>query len=220
MYEETAAASRENRLATQSTAEREAATGSRAAPVKYRGVHHIALATNHMENTIRFYRDLLGFRLTAAMGEPGFRHYFFSIDGTSGVAFFEWPDVEHFPKKPHGAPVVGPFSFDHLSFGVESDDDLWRIRDRLEAAGFEVSEVIDHGICHSLYSFDPNDIPIEFAAPTGLAGSDLVIDDSHALPAAREGGEQQAGHWPEVRRPTPKNERVVRPGVGSHLSKR
>ncbi len=187
--------------------------------VRYRGIHHIALATNHMEKTIRFYRDLLGFELQAAMGEPGFRHYFFTVDGVSGLAFFEWPDVEPVPKKPHGAPVVGPFSFDHLSFGVESDDDLWRIRDRLEAAGFEISEVIDHGICHSVYTYDPNDIPIEFAAPTPVSAGGLVIDDPQALPAAREGTHPQAGKWPTVLRPTPLEERVVRPGIGSHLSK-
>ena len=33
--------------------------------VRYTGVNHIALATNHMEKTVRFYRDLLGFRLSA-----------------------------------------------------------------------------------------------------------------------------------------------------------
>src|SRR6266508_3822144 len=92
--------------------------------VRYTGVHHIALATNHMEKTIRFYRDLLGFKLSAAMGEPGFRHYFFSIDGTNSIAFFEWQDVEDVPRKPHGAPVTGPFNFDHLAFGVTGADDL------------------------------------------------------------------------------------------------
>jgi hypothetical protein len=28
-------------------------------------------------------------------------------------------------KKEHGRPVSGPFLFDHVSFGVETEDDLW-----------------------------------------------------------------------------------------------
>lgn len=181
----------------------------------YTGINHIALATNHMENTIRFYRDLLGFRLVAAMGEPGFRHYFFSIDGANSIAFFEWPDVEPVPPKPHGLPVVGPFNFDHLAFGVKGEDDLWAIRDRLEVAGFEVSNVVDHGIVLSIYTFDPSGVPIEFACPTRPTFPKMVIEDSGVLPAALEGPEPQPGHWPPVLRPTPKEERHVFPGVGS-----
>jgi catechol 2,3-dioxygenase-like lactoylglutathione lyase family enzyme len=182
---------------------------------RYSGINHVALATNHMEKTIRFYRDLLGFRLTAAMGQPGFRHYFFSIDGENAIAFFEWPDVEGPARKPHGAPVVGPFSFDHLAFGVKSEDDLWLIKDKLEAADFEVSNVVDHGIVHSIYTYDPNGIAIEFALAVKARPTRMVVDDSSVLPAALEGPDPQPGHWPPVDRPTPKKERRVYPGIGS-----
>ncbi len=185
--------------------------------VRYTGINHIAMATNHMEKTVRFYRDLLGFRLTAAMGEPGFRHYFFEIDGENAIGFFEWPDVEEAPRKPHGMPVVGPFSFDHLAFGVKTADDLWLVKDRLEAAGFEVSNAVDHGICHSIHTFDPNGIPIEFAVNVRKRPTKIVVDDKAALPAALEGSEPQPGKWPAVERPTPLRERVVYPGVGSDV---
>lgn len=185
--------------------------------VRYSGVNHIALATNHMEKTIRFYRDLLGFRLAAAMGEPGFRHYFFEIDDKNAVAFFEWPDVEEVPRKPHGMPVVGPFHFDHLAFGVDSSEDLWLIKDRLEAAGFEVSDAIDHGICHSIYTWDPNGIPIEFAFNYRKRPAGVIVNDKVIVPAATEGPDPQPGNWPAVGRPTPKHERIVHPGVGSDV---
>ncbi len=55
------------------------------------------------------------------------------------------------PEKEHGRPVRGPFIFDHVSFGVETEDDLWQLKDKLEAAGFGVSDVIDHGFIHSIY---------------------------------------------------------------------
>ena len=41
-------------------------------------------------------------------------------------------------SKEHGRPVSGPFIFDHVSFGVDQEDDLWELKDRLEAVGFEV----------------------------------------------------------------------------------
>lgn len=61
-------------------------------------------------------------------------------------------------------PVKGPLIFDHVSFGVETEDELWELKDRLDAAGFYVSEGVDHGFIHSIYSFDPNGIPVEFSA--------------------------------------------------------
>lgn len=81
------------------------------------------------------------------------------------LAFFEWPEVEPVAEKDHGYPVKGPFVFDHISFGVEAEESLWLLKERLDAAGFWVSEMIDHGFIHSIYAFDPNGIPIEFSCP-------------------------------------------------------
>ena len=45
--------------------------------IKYNGINHLAMATGDMDGTIRFWRDLLGMRLAAGVGQPGARHYFF-----------------------------------------------------------------------------------------------------------------------------------------------
>ena len=39
----------------------------------------------------------------------------------------------------------------------------WELKDKLEAAGFQVSDAINHGFIHSIYTYDPNGIPIEFS---------------------------------------------------------
>lgn len=44
--------------------------------VKYTGINHLAMATNDMDMTIRFWRDLLGMRLVAGLGRPGYRHVY------------------------------------------------------------------------------------------------------------------------------------------------
>jgi len=184
---------------------------------KYTGINHLALATGDMDATVRFWRDLLGMRLIAGLGHPGYRHYFFEISRNDMIAFFEWPGVTPLMEKDHGVPVKGPFAFDHVSFEVTSGDDLWELKDRLEAADIWVSEVIDHGFIHSIYTFDPNHIPIEFSAP--VPGVDLrqkpAMVDSHPSEITLEGPEPQTGKWPRVPTPTPEEDRQVYPGEGT-----
>ena len=153
------------------------------------------------------------------MGHPGYRHYFFEISSKDMIAFFEWLDVEPVAEKDHGAPVKGPLAFDHVSIGVETEDDLWELKDKLDAAGVWVSEVVDHGFIHSIYSFDPNNIPIEFSYP--VRGDEIRANPTMADKApseiAKEGPEPVAGKWPEASDPTPVEERRVYPGAGSEL---
>jgi catechol 2,3-dioxygenase-like lactoylglutathione lyase family enzyme len=187
--------------------------------IQYTGVNHLAMVTGDMDKTIRYWRDLLGMRLVAGLGSPGYRHYFFRISDEDLLAFFEWPGIEPVAEKDHGLPVSGPFIFDHVSFGVESEDDLWTLKDRIEAAGFEVSDVINHGFIHSIYAFDPNGIPIEFSA--NVKGRDVrkkpVMSDENPSKTAKEGVEPQKNIWPAVTKPTPVSQRRAYPGAGSTL---
>ena len=184
--------------------------------IRFSGINHVAMATRDMEATIRYWRDLLGMRLVGGFGRAGYRHYFFEISETDMIAFFEWPEVENIPLKDHGVPVKGPFAFDHLALGVGCDDDLWRIKDQLDAAGFWVSEVVDHGFIHSFYTFDPNQIPLEFSAPVEVKNLRKypTLLDKHPLPTALEGDNPRPGVWPEVKSATPPEDRIVFPGEG------
>lgn len=188
--------------------------------IKFTGINHLAMVTADMDATIRFWRDLLGMRLVAGLGRPGYRHYFFEITDHDMIAFFEWPDAEKLPEKDHGAPVKGPIAFDHVSFEVAGDDDLWEIKARLEAADIWVSEVVDHGFIHSVYAFDPNGIAIEFSAP--VSGVDIRKEpqmmDRSPTAAAREGAEPQRDRWPQPDGPIPAEDRRVYPGDGMILA--
>ena len=185
--------------------------------IKFKGVNHLAMATGDMDKTIRFWRDLLGMRLVAGLGRGGYRHYFFEISDTDLIAFFEWPGVEAVKEKDHGQPVKGPFIFDHVSFGVESEADLWALKDKLSAAGFEVSDVIDHGFIHSIYAHDPNGIPIEFSHD--IEGIDIRKDpqmaDMEPSEVTKEGAEPRTDKWPPVEHKTPEAEHKCFPGAGS-----
>jgi catechol 2,3-dioxygenase-like lactoylglutathione lyase family enzyme len=185
----------------------------------FNGINHLAMATGDMDATIRFWRDLLGMRLVGGLGEPGFRHYFFEISRTDLLAFFEWPGVKPVAPKQHGRPVKGPFVFDHVSFGVDSSEALWELKDKLDAAGFDCSDVIDHGFIHSIYAFDPNGIPIEFSWT--VEGRNIhvepIMGDTEPTAMAQDGPEPQPGRWPAVKNPTPRSQRRIYAGAGSEL---
>ena len=171
--------------------------------VSYNGINHLAMATGDMDRTIRFWRDLLGMRLVAGLGQPGYRHYFFQISDSDLIAFFEWQGTEPVPNKEHGRPVKGPFIFDHVSFGVETEEDLWVLKDRLEAAQLNVSDMIDHGFIHSIYTHDPNGIPIEFSC--NVPGIDIRKDsqmkDEAPSDITLEGPEPLMEKWPTITSP-------------------
>ncbi len=185
--------------------------------MKFKGINHVALVTGDMNATIRFWRDLLGMRLISGFGEAGFRHYFFEIDASSSISFFEWDGAQPVAQKLHGRPFSGPIAFDHVAFALDSADAVWTLKDRLEAAGFPCSDMIDHGLIHSVYSFDPNGIAIEFCCEVVAQEmhQHLGIHDACPPPAAKEGAEPQPGKWPEVVNPTPAAERQAKAGDSS-----
>jgi catechol 2,3-dioxygenase-like lactoylglutathione lyase family enzyme len=186
---------------------------------RYTGINHLALATGDMDTTIRFWRDLLGLRIVAGLGGKGYRQYFFEVSGHDLIAFFEWPEVQPIPEKDAGRPFVGPYAFDHVALGVENADQLWELKDRLNAADIFVTEVIDQGFIHSIYTFDPNGIAVEisYCLPEMDLRANPVMADPHPTAAAQDSLEPQPDRWPSVVSPTPPEERKVHPGEGMVL---
>ncbi len=125
-------------------------------------MNHLALVTNDMDATVRFYHGVLGARLIATLAVPAFRHYFFEIGPQNAIAFFEYHDIElETFAKPAGVPDPRAVQFDHLSLNLPDEDALLALRHRLKEAGCEVTDVVDHDIFHSVYFTDPNGIALE-----------------------------------------------------------
>ena len=176
-----------------------------------RCVNHLAFITNDIVKTVRFYRDLLGMQLTAGIGHDGYRHYFFRMgDQASHVAFFEYEGAQPMNPKFPGNRTTEPIGFDHVSFTVDSREDLFALKDTLEAAGLDVHGAVDHGLFWSIYFFDPNGIPLEATWEMMEITKFPAIEDDDPLDIAAEGAEPQPGHWPEVTTPTPRAQMVAK----------
>ena len=167
---------------------------------RWRGVNHLALVTDDMDATVRFYHGVLGARLVATIGTPEFRHYFFEFGTQTTVAFFEYRGLTlERLAKPAGVPDPRAVQFDHLSFNLPDEHALHDLRDRLKAAGCGVTDVVDHGFIRSIYFTDPNGIALEASwwtlDATGRPadyGDDRLFSDPDPVPAVREirdGGE-------------------------------
>ena len=86
-------------------------------PSSARGLHHFAVVARDVEETIRFYQELLEFPLTEIFENrdyKGSNHFFFDIGNDNLLAFFDFPglDVGEY------AEVLGglhPVSYTHLT---------------------------------------------------------------------------------------------------------
>jgi catechol 2,3-dioxygenase-like lactoylglutathione lyase family enzyme len=180
------------------------------------GINHLAFITDDMVTTIRFYRDLLGLKLSAGIGHDGYRHYFFQFpDRTTHVAFFEYDGATVMNRKFPGNRTSLPLGFDHVSFTVNSREDLFALKDRLEAASIEVEGAIDHGIFWSIYFYDPhNNIPLEATWQFMDIEQYPAMSEDDPLEIVAEGADPQPGHWAAVRRATPQSEMRAQGGNG------
>ncbi|MCW7753732.1 VOC family protein [Desulfobotulus sp. H1] len=184
--------------------------------LRFTGIHHLAMATCDLNGTIVFWRDLVGLPLFLGFGRQGYRQYFFSISDNCALSFFEWPDTKPLIEKDHGVPVAGPFAFDHVAIGLEGSRDLALIKARFEAAGIWMSEAVDHGFVHSVYTFDPNNIAVEFSV--SIMDSELrcapVLVEKNPPSEVLRGPFLQPERYPE---PSSIPDPVLYPGEGKDI---
>jgi catechol 2,3-dioxygenase-like lactoylglutathione lyase family enzyme len=162
-------------------------------PVQWAGLNHLALITNDMDRTTRFWHGVLGAPLVATIGTEAFRHYFFDVGHGATVAFFEYRghQVDLFAK-PAGVPDERAIQFDHVSLNLPTEAALRGLRQRLLEHGCEVTDLVDHGLMRSIYFTDPNGIALEASCwahdPTGQtpASGDARYSDPTPVPAVRE----------------------------------
>jgi catechol 2,3-dioxygenase-like lactoylglutathione lyase family enzyme len=130
-------------------------------------LHHAAYVCRDLEQTRKFYEDIMGWPMVAAWRECDkvfgedelyYCHLFFRIADGGALAFFHFANPRQHEKFAH----YGPHSpFVHLALKLADASGQQQLQRKLSATGFETI-VIDHGYCVSLYVTDPNGLNLEF----------------------------------------------------------
>jgi len=131
------------------------------------GVHHTAFRCRDTEQTIWFYKDVLGLvdhtgivleEVTGTGEHDPYLHLFFRMGNGEYLAFFDAPgsaDPDWFQRKE---------SFDmHYAFEVASEEDLLAMQERIKSFGISALGPVDHHFVKSIYMYDPNGVQVELA---------------------------------------------------------
>jgi glyoxylase I family protein len=121
-----------------------------------RGLHHAALICRDVEETIRFYQELIGFPLVELVENrdyAGSSHFFFDIGNRNLLGFFDFPGHDH----PAFSETIG--GVQHIAISVNAEQ-FAAAKARFDEVGLEYLGP-DRGVEDSLYVRDPNGVGIE-----------------------------------------------------------
>lgn len=136
------------------------------------GIHHLAFMAADIKKHIAFFSQVMGCPLVAIFdmhGVPGALHAFLKMNDHSYFSIVQMPGLGEIPVeigRTHagtGAGPSAPGTLQHLAFGVETQEALIAMRDRIRSHGVNVIGPIDHGMCQSIYFAGPDNMTLEVA---------------------------------------------------------
>jgi glyoxylase I family protein len=130
-------------------------------PIQATAIHHITLTVSDVQRSQAFYEAVLGFQKIADYGPRAVM-----MKGSVMLVLGPPPD----PSQAAAGDRFNPnrVGLDHLSFAVESREELERAQRVLAARGVEHKYIKDLGQGFGLYVFafrDPDNIALELTAP-------------------------------------------------------
>jgi catechol 2,3-dioxygenase-like lactoylglutathione lyase family enzyme len=141
-------------------------------------IAHPAFSGSHREETLHFYRDILGMDVVLLQDNldvPEEDHFFFYVGEDNFIAYFlPKPGVDTGLKPAQS----GSGWLDHLAIDIEPGSiDSWC--ERLRENGVEFDGPIDRGYERSIYFKDPNGVTIELLCwlttlPSGKSQAEVI----------------------------------------------
>jgi len=135
-------------------------------------LNHAVLFVSDLQESVAFYRDVLGFTVVDMTPEGFGKAAFLQANGSTNdhdLGLFEvGPDAL---ASTAGRGHVGLY---HLAWEVDTLDELDAVRSRLQAAG-ALGGTSNHGTTKSLYGRDPNGLEFEVV---WLIPADLLDDEA------------------------------------------
>jgi catechol 2,3-dioxygenase len=168
-------------------------------PVAPSGLNHLVLNVRNMEESHRFWTEILGFKqvgeLKATPTRPNpanMRFYSGDHDGKMNhhdIALIENPAL---PEPPAEWSMSGmPMAIGHIALSLPNREAWLRQLKYLQDRGVKFNRRVEHGMTHSLYINDPNGYGIEllYELPRDVWEGDIDAALNFAVAVPTEGPE-------------------------------
>ncbi|KGK29159.1 ring-cleaving dioxygenase [Cellulophaga sp. E6(2014)] len=119
-----------------------------------RGFHNITLTLNDIKGTAKVLTSIFGYTLVSQESN----RYRYAIDSVDNAAIV---DLVQIPTEKRGHVANG--TVHHVAFRVKDDETLMMFREKVEAAGLNITPQIDRNYFHSLYFREPGGVLFEIA---------------------------------------------------------
>ncbi|MBZ4189886.1 ring-cleaving dioxygenase [Niabella beijingensis] len=124
------------------------------AGVATKGFHNATLTLHRADPTAKVLTDLLGYRQT---GQEGNRYRFVN----ENIDTANYIDIIEDPEAGHGRNAAG--TNHHIAFRVKDDTVQMALREKIAAAGLNITPKIDRDYFYSLYFREPGGVLFEIA---------------------------------------------------------
>src|SRR5262249_15429337 len=151
------------------------------------GLNHLAINTKDIKTQIKFFTEVVGAELCALYWMHGASktfHGFLRFSDTCSFAFVQGPTTLASQAEPGHAAAADPGAMQHVAMNVDTEADLYAIRDRVRSTGHWILGPIDHGFCKSIYMAAPEGILLEFCTSDGRAIDEAAWIDPEATELA------------------------------------
>lgn len=133
-------------------------------------IAHVVLYVRDPETSAAWYKDVLGMEVSSRVGDGPYKGGLFMTFGHHDH------DIALFPGDPEASRGK---EIEHIALELDGDKELNELR-RVYATfldkGVKIAEVLDHGIAHGLYFYDPDGHMLEIFAPTSDPGEATIAE--------------------------------------------
>ena len=119
-------------------------------------IGHVHLSVSELETSLKFYRDIMGFEVTARYGDSA---VFLSAGG-----YHHHIGLNTWQSKDGPRPARGTTGLYHFAILFQTRLELAKTFKRLLDADWPISGASDHGVSEAIYLEDPDGIGIEIYA--------------------------------------------------------